>query len=149
MKLSTRARYGTRMMLSIALNTKEGPILLKDIAAGEDISEKYLSQLVIPLKANGLVNTYRGAHGGYVLSRHPSQIKLREIVETLEGDLFIVDCLGNADVCDRSLECVTKDVWCQMGGLITNFLESITLEDLMERYHRKKKESKPAAEYFI
>ena len=107
MRLSTRSRYGVRMMLALGASEQKSPIFLKDIARSEEISEKYLSQIIIPLKAQGLVTPFRGAHGGYILSRPASQIKLREIIEPLEGDLCLVDCVTNAEVCHRSTECIT------------------------------------------
>ncbi len=85
MKLSTRARYGMRMMLALADHYGMGTLYLKDIAAAEEISEKYLSLLVIPLKSAGLIHSIRGAHGGYTLAKAPSQINLGEIMEALEG----------------------------------------------------------------
>ena len=141
MRLSTRSRYGVRMMLALAMSEKSDPVFLKDIARSEEISEKYLSQIIIPLKAQGLVTTFRGAHGGYLLSRPPSDIRLREIVESLEGDLCLVDCVKNAEACGRSTDCVTRDVWDEMSQLITEFLDKLTLEDLMLRF-RKKRESR-------
>jgi Rrf2 family protein len=94
MKLSTRARYGMRVMLTLAVHYDRGPMYLKDIAEAEEISEKYLSLLVIPLRQAGLIHSIRGAYGGYSLAKDPSQINLGEIVEVLEGD-SIVDCLKN------------------------------------------------------
>jgi len=138
MKLSTRSRYGVRLMLSLAIHRNRGPMFLKDIAQSEDISEKYLSQIIIPLKARGLVNTFRGAHGGYTLGRPASEIKLRDIVEPLEGDLCLVDCIKTPAVCGRSTECVTRDIWNEMNSLLLDFLDSYTLEDLIKRYLKRR-----------
>ena len=85
MRTSTRSRYGVRLMLELALSHGKGPIFLKDIARRQEISDKYLSQIIIPLKSAGLVSSHRGAHGGYVLQREPARITIREIVEVLEG----------------------------------------------------------------
>ena len=134
MRLSTRSRYGVRLMLALALNNGNTPIFLKDIARTEDISEKYLSQIIIPLKAHGLVTTFRGAHGGYLLGRPAAGITLRDIIEPLEGDLCLVDCVANSTVCERSTECVTRGVWTEMSALLLGFLGSITLEDLLKRH---------------
>ena len=133
MRLSTRSRYGVRLMLVLGINENKGPIFLKDIANSEEISEKYLSQIIIPLKANGLINTFRGAHGGYVLSRSASQIKLREIIESLEGDMSLVDCVKKPDMCNRSTECITHDVWSEMSLLLVDFLENLSLDDLIKK----------------
>lgn len=133
MRLSTRSRYGMRLMLSLAGNDRKEPVFLKDIARSEEISEKYLSQIIIPLKAKGLVTTFRGAHGGYLLSRPASEISLRDIIEPLEGDLTFVDCVHNPVICKRSTGCATREVWDEMSSLILNFLDAFTLEDLFKK----------------
>ena len=138
MRISTRARYGLRLMVEIALNYKKGPILLKDISKNIDVSEKYLSQIIIPLKGKGLVNTYSGAHSGYILSRPPSEIKLKEIVEILEGDLSLIDCVNNPSVCDRVSTCVTRDIWTEIGDKISEVLSSYTLGDLVKMCMERK-----------
>lgn len=148
MKLSTRSRYGLRLMLALALNEKKKPVFLKDIARSEEISEKYLSQIIIPLKARGLVNTFRGAHGGYVLSRPPSQIKLLDILESLEGDICLVDCVKKPDMCSRSTKCVTRDIWDEMSVLLTGFLNKLSLEDITEKY-KKKTGAQYSGDYYI
>jgi len=132
MKLSTRTRYGLRLMFELASKEKFEPMLLREIASRQDISEKYLSQIIITLKISGLVNTYRGTHGGYVLSRPSKDISLYEIVEPLEGDLSLVDCVSFPDVCDRSAMCPTRGVWNEMSSLLKNYLKGVSLADLVE-----------------
>lgn len=149
MRLSTRSRYGVRLMLALGLNDKNGPMFLKDIAHLEEISEKYLSQIIIPLKANGLVTTFRGAHGGYILSRPASEITLRQIIEPLEGNITLVDCVGSPDICSRSGECVTRDVWEEMSLLLVNFLDAFTLEDLINKCRNRKSKPDETSEYSI
>jgi Rrf2 family protein len=149
MRLSTRSRYGVRLMLALGASEQKNPIFLKDIARSEEISEKYLSQIIIPLKAKGLVTTFRGAHGGYILSRPASQIKLREIIEPLEGDLCLVDCVATPDMCDRATECVTRDVWTRMSSLLVDFLDTFTLDDLIRKYKKQKHKSNKDADYSI
>jgi Rrf2 family protein len=136
-KISTRSRYGVRLMLELAVNKGQKPIFLRDIARNQEISEKYLSQIIIPLKASGLVNSYRGAHGGYNLSRDPSKITLREIVEALEGNLSLVECIDNPSACHRVSQCVAQDVWCKVSQAIAGTLESITLRDLVQKNQTK------------
>lgn len=131
MRLSTRARYGTRLMLELALNFNQGTVFLKDIAKKEEISEKYLSQLVIPLKASGLISSSRGAHGGYRLAKPPSQITLMEIVQMLEGNLSLVECVKNPSICSRVSKCATRDIWGKLDEKISDVLSSVTLEDLV------------------
>ena len=127
-------------MLALGLKDKNGPVFLKDIARTEEISEKYLSQIIIPLKAKGLVNTFRGAHGGYILSRPASQINLKDIIEPLEGDLNLVNCVKKSGICSRSAECVTRGVWNDMSLLLSEFLEKYTLEDLIRKHQKENTE---------
>ncbi|HWR73019.1 MAG TPA: Rrf2 family transcriptional regulator [Nitrospirota bacterium] len=136
MRLSTRARYGMRMMLALAGNYGTGPMYLKDIASAEEISEKYLSLLVIPLKQAGLINSIRGAYGGYSLAKAPSQINLGEIVEILEGDC-IVDCLKDPSACPRISICTSHDIWAFLDEKISEALRSITLEQWLNELERK------------
>ncbi|HNZ64297.1 MAG TPA: Rrf2 family transcriptional regulator [Smithella sp.] len=130
MKLSTRSRYGLRLMLVLARNYGKGNTFLKDIAREEDISEKYLSLIIIPLKGVGLVNSVRGASGGYTLARDPSQITLKDIVDVLEGDC-LVDCLKDPKSCSRVSTCASHDIWAMLGGKISETLSGITLEQLV------------------
>ncbi|MBD3264210.1 MAG: Rrf2 family transcriptional regulator [Candidatus Omnitrophica bacterium] len=139
MKISTRSRYGLRLMLELAINYQKGPIFLRDIAEKEDISEKYLSQIVIALKARNLINSLRGFRGGYVLARSPSCITLKEIVEEMEGGLSLVPCLSNPLICERKSRCATRDIWDSLRVLLAEKLESLTLKDLI-RINREKKE---------
>ena len=119
-------------MLELALHYKKGTVFLKDIAREEEISEKYLSHLVIPLKANGLISSSRGAHGGYRLAKSPSHITVKDIVQTLEGDLSPVECVKNPSICRRTSGCVTRDVWEKLDERISDTLSSITLKDLVK-----------------
>ena len=131
MRLSTRARYGVRLMLELALNYNKGNTLLKSIAKKECISEKYLSHLVIPLKARRLIVSSRGAHGGYRLAKPPSDINLKSVVQTLEGGLSLVECVDNPSICGRVSNCSTRAVWEILDKKISDTLSSITLEDLI------------------
>lgn len=137
MKISTRARYGTRLMLELGLHYGKGAVFLKEIAKAEEISEKYLSQIIIPLKSAGLVDSFRGAKGGYVLQRPPSQITLKDIVEVLEGSLELLGCTKNPSICNRVSRCVTRDIWNLLGRTISQTLESKTLEDLVKMHKDK------------
>ena len=137
MKLSTKGRYGVRLMVDLALRYGEGPILLKDIAERQEISEKYLWQLISPLKSAGLINSTRGAHGGYMLAKPPAQITLKEIVVTLEGPMCLVECVDNPSLCSRADTCVSRDIWHQVSEKILQTLESVTLEYMVEKQKRK------------
>ncbi|HOC60439.1 MAG TPA: Rrf2 family transcriptional regulator [Smithellaceae bacterium] len=137
MKLSTRTRYGVRLMMALAIQYGQGPVFLKDIARGENISEKYLSLIIIPLRSVGLVNSIRGAHGGYHLSKEPSQITLKEIVDVLEGDCSLVDCVKNPSSCSRAPICASHDIWAIVGNKISETLNSITLDTLIKMNQEK------------
>lgn len=137
MRISTRARYGLRLMLDLALKHGKGPIFLKEVSRSQEISEKYLGQIIMPLKAAGLVKSFRGAHGGYTLQRDPDKITVREIVATLEGDLNLVDCVVNPSACDRFALCVTQEVWCKVSRAVSQTLEAITLADLVKRNNQR------------
>ena len=130
MKLSTRSRYGLRLMLALARNYGKGNTFLKDIAREEEISEKYLSLIIIPLKGVGLVSSVRGSSGGYALAKEPSQITLKDIVDVLEGDC-LVDCLKDPKVCPRVSTCASHDIWALLGGKISETLNGITLAQLV------------------
>lgn len=147
MKLSTRGSYGTRAMLELALHTDEGPVQLKEIAKRQGVSERYLEQLVIALKVAGLVKSTRGAKGGFVLARHPSEIKLSEVVRVLEGSLAPMACIDEPGVCNRAPNCVTRDLWTEMKEAMVGVLENTTLQDLVQRY--RVKTQKPVATYSI
>ena len=134
MRISTRARYGLRLMLDLALKHGKGPIFLKEVSRSQEISEKYLGQIIMPLKAAGLVKSFRGAHGGYTLQRDPGTINLFEIVSALEGDLGLVECVTEPSACNRTDICVTQAVWCQVSRAIADTLGRITLADLVEKH---------------
>ena len=141
MRLSTKGRYGARLMLELALNYGNGRVLLKDIARRQEISEGYLEHLLPPLKAAGLVNSARGAHGGYMLAKAPSKITLREVVQVLEGSLSPVECVDTPSVCQRVRSCVTRDIWKELGEKISHTLESVTLRDMVEMQGDKEENS--------
>jgi Rrf2 family protein len=137
MKLSTRARYGVRLMLELGLKRDQGQVFLKEIAREESISEKYLSLIIIPLKAAGLVKATRGAHGGYTLARPSSEITLKEIVDVLEGGTCLVDCVKDPASCPRSDTCASRDLWTILSNGISDTLGSYTLEDLVRKSREK------------
>lgn len=140
MKLSTRSRYGVRMMTDLADNYGKAPVFLKDIAKREDISEKYLSLIVIPLRSSGLIQSIRGAHGGYILAKPPEEITVQDIYGALEGEICLVDCVKNHEDCSRACTCPTRDVWSCLSEKIKEALNTITLADLV-RTRRQKAEN--------
>ena len=137
MKLSTRGRYGTRALLELALHHKAGPVPLKNIARSQQIPLQYLEHLITPLVAAGIIRSTRGARGGVWLAKPPQEIKLSEVIRLLEGSIALVDCVSDPKSCPRSDFCVTRDVWGELKKVMDGILESITLQDLVERQKRK------------
>lgn len=140
MAVSTKARYGLRMMIVLAEHYGKGPMLLKDIARDQSISEKYLSRIVIDLKSAGLVDAVRGAKGGYVLKQPPAGITVRQVVWALEN-MAPVECVRNPGVCDKVSSCPTYDVWRDLDRAIYETLEKITLEDVLERGRQRSQQT--------
>lgn len=137
MKVSTKGRYGTRIILELALRHNKRPVLLREMSERQGISVKYVHFLISFLKRSGLVKSVRGPKGGYVLARAPSKISLREIVESLEGTLSPVDCVDDPDFCDRIDFCPTYEVWKKLHHVILKVLDSLTLKDLIKMDHAK------------
>ena len=149
MKLSTRGRYGTRVLLDLALHqTEGGPIPLKEIAQRQEISLQYLEHLITPLIVAGMVKSSRGAGGGVHLVKSPREVKLIEVIEILEGAIVPVDCIDSPEVCHRSKLCVTRDIWVELKEAIDKVLKSTTLQDLVE-YQKQKEQSKESTIYYI
>ena len=146
-KLSTKGRYGTRLMLNLALHYNEGKeaVVLKNISKEEDLSIRYLEQIIIPLKINKLVKSVRGAGGGYTLARDPSQINLCEVIEVLEGSCSLVDCVEDPDSCERMTECATYEIWKEASDLLQKYFESKTLQNLVEITKKKSAKKKKTA----
>jgi len=132
MKISTRGRYGTRMMLDLAAHHDQGPTPLREIAKRQDLSVKYLEQLIIPLKAAGYIRSVRGARGGYTLARKPDKISVGQIIKVLEGGLSLVDCVEDPRVCEREKNCPTRDIWLRMSERLMEELSSLTLRDVLD-----------------
>ncbi|TET42938.1 MAG: Rrf2 family transcriptional regulator [Dehalococcoidia bacterium] len=137
MKLSTKGRYGVRALLDLALHQDEGLVPLKDIARRQEVSLPYLEHLITPLVAAGLVKSTRGARGGVSLIKPPSEIKLSEAVQLLEGSIAPVDCVNDPKLCHRSAYCVTRDIWSEMKNAMSQVLDSTTIQDLVERQRQK------------
>lgn len=124
-------------MLELASHYGEGPIELKEIAKKENISLKYLEQVINPLRAAGLVKSIRGSKGGYSLAKPPSEICLYDVVETLEGPLNLLECLRDVKVCQKVPFCVTRDIWKEVSEAISKIFYSVTLEDMVNRKREK------------
>ena len=132
MKISTRGRCGTRMMLDLAAHHDQGPTPLREIAKRQDLSVKYLEQLIIPLKAAGYIRSVRGARGGYTLAKKPDKINVGQIIKVLEGGLSLVDCVEDPKLCEREKNCPTRDIWLRMSERLMEELSSLTLSDVLD-----------------
>lgn len=139
MKLSSRTRYGMRAILELALEYGKAPLQIKTIADREDISNKYLEQLIAMLKASGLVRSIRGPRGGYVLAKPPSEVLMKDVFLTLEGPMIPAECLQHEEYCERCTDCATRQIWQQLQNAILGVLESVTLADLVQNTKEMKK----------
>lgn len=139
MKISTKGRYALRLMLDIALNEKEGePVRIKDIARRQELSGKYLEQIIAALHKAGYVKSIRGPQGGYLLTREPSQYTTGMILRLTEGSLSPVSCLEEKEnTCSRCSDCATMILWKKLNDAINGVVDTVTLQDLMD-WHREK-----------
>ncbi len=139
MKFSTKARYGLRAILDMAIYQNSGPITLNSIAERQGLSEGYLEQLMAPLKKSGIVKSIRGAQGGYILAKQPKDITTGEIIRALEGPIAPVACVSEdfPEECDRAEGCVTRMVWARVRDSIAGALDSLTLQDLVEESRKQ------------
>lgn len=133
MKISTKGRYGLRIMADIAIHEKEGCVSIKDIATRENLSEKYLEQIITTLSKAGLVRSVRGARGGYLLSRSAKEISVEEILIATEGSLAPVACAADNECCENYCDCVTSFIWTKIYDAIIGVVSNISLEELAER----------------
>lgn len=142
MKISTKGRYGLRAVLEIAMHDEASSV--SAIAARQYISESYLEKLIALLKKAGIVNSFRGAQGGYVLARPAEEISVGEILRALEGDLNPVDCSiieGSHRMCEGAENCVTKYVWKRISDSINAAVDNLMLSDLADNGKRILKEN--------
>lgn len=134
MKISTKGRYALRMMIDLALNGSGSFIALKDIAERQNISKKYLEQIVPLLHKSGMLKTNRGYQGGYALAKRPTEYTVADILRVTEGDLCPVACLMyEPNECPRAAECITLPIWEGLYKTVTEYLEGITLQDIIDQ----------------
>ena len=124
-------------MVELAVQYGKGPIELKEISKRENISLKYLEQVITPLRSAGLVKSVRGSKGGYSLAKPPSEICLNDLVEILEGPINLTECLTDPKVCPKSSFCVTRDIWEEVSDSISQIFHSVTLEEMVIRRGEK------------
>lgn len=131
MKVSTRLRYGLRLLVDLAMSYEKGPMLLKEIAECEKISKKYLEQIVISLRTVGLIGATRGSKGGYYLMKPPNKIKLVDVYRILEGSFAPVECLDNPKICSLIKTCLTRKLWAEIKESTEKVFSKLTLADLI------------------
>lgn len=133
MRISTKGRYALRLMLDLATNSTGEPIRLKDVARRQEISEKYLEQIISVLNKAGYVRSIRGPQGGYMLSRRPEEYTVGMVLRLTEGSLTPVECVGNSNLpCDRVDSCATRMLWRKLDDAINSVVDHVTLEDMLE-----------------
>ena len=130
-------------MVDIGENHTNGPVSLRKLAKRQEISLKYMEQIIPLLKASGLVRSARGAKGGYFLAKHPKEISLLEVLQALEGPLVLVECLEDKNHCRRARECATYDIWQDIQQAIQKVLQKTTLEDIIISRQKKQKNGRP------
>lgn len=133
MKISTKGRYAVRLLLDIAMNDEVEPVRLKDTAERQDISMKYLEQIISILVRAGYVKSIRGPQGGYRLTKEPKDYTVGMILRQVEGSLAPVSCLDDAvNTCERQAECVSLRIWMELNDAINGVVDKYTLQDLIE-----------------
>ena len=134
MKISTKGRYALRMMLDLAEHQNDGYVALKDIAQRQNVSKKYLEQIVPILNKSDILRTNRGFQGGYRLAKSPDKYTVGEILRVTEGSLSPVACLDHEPIeCERSAECPTLPVWQGLYKVINEYLDTVTLQDILNQ----------------
>ncbi len=135
MLVSTKGRFALRMMVDLAQHVQEEKCSLKEISERQGVSLKYLEQIVPLLTRSGLIRSMRGARGGYHLTRRPDQYTVGDILRATEGNMLTLPCLDpNAPLCDRQEYCVTLPFWSGLQAVIDNYIDSTTLEGLIQQY---------------
>ena len=134
MKISTKGRYALRMLIDLAEHQNAGFISLKDIADRQNISKKYLEQIIPVFNKTDMLKTERGSQGGYMLARSPEKYSVGEILRLTEGSLSPVDCAEQDPIqCERSADCATLPIWQGLSKLINEYLDGITLQDILDQ----------------
>jgi Rrf2 family transcriptional regulator, cysteine metabolism repressor len=140
MKISTKGRYGLRVMVELADHFGDGPMAVEEIARNQDISGKYIHVLVTGLRSAGLVRTVRGPNGGYELAKKPSTITAHDVVAALEGRSAPVECVVDASSCPRAEGCAARDLWCEIASAVDGVLSAVTLDHLLAKQRAKQKQ---------
>ena len=141
MKLSTRSRYGARILVDLARHNDHGPVQIGEISKRQDISVKYLEQLIRPLKQASMVTSVRGPKGGHMLAKKPKDISLGQIVRLFEGQSELVECISNPGQCRMSDDCQVRLAWKEATRVLYEKLDSTTISDLMQEAGNDKEQA--------
>ena len=133
MKFNTKTRYGIRTMIELAMHWNNGGVYQKEISKRQEISFKYLDQIIASLKASGLIVNSNGRMSGYILSKDPEKISVYDIYKAFENELVIIECLTGEGICKRDRLCAARDLWSELNRLIVKYLESTKLIDLAQK----------------
>lgn len=132
MKISARSRYATRILIDLAMNEEDSPVRTTSLSERTGITVQFIEQILKPLRQAELVTSKRGATGGYHLNKPASEISLGEVIRIMEGPLSLTDCCDDADLCNRSGSCLTRDAWRRVSSVLANALDSIKLSDVID-----------------
>lgn len=133
MRISTKGRYALRLMIDLAVNESDEPVRVRDVAERQEISIKYLEQIISSLNKGGLVKSLRGPQGGYRLAKSPSEYTVGEILRLIEGSLSPVPCLDDgANQCERSGACCTLYLWKKLDDAVNSVLDTVTLQEMVD-----------------
>jgi Rrf2 family protein len=146
MKFSVKGEYGIRAIVDIALYEEAGPRAVNQIANRQGIPMRFLEQVMNSLRKGGLVESFRGASGGYRLARQPEEITLADVVQAVEGPITLMDCVAEGGACDRTTECVIREVFCDVQRSVIDTLAAVTLADIIKRTAAKEAERVPMFE---
>ena len=135
MKISTRGRYGLRILIDLANQDNSKPRLIRDISQAQQISEKYISRLVIDLRRAGLIRSVRGVNGGFHLAKKPEDITLLEVIEVMEGPVSVVECVNTTQKCNRNSRCGVRAIWKTLNDNIRCIMQEITLDEILKACH--------------
>lgn len=149
MKITAQARYALRILLDIAVHGGAGPRSIKEIAASQGISEKFISRIAVPLRRAGMVSTERGAKGGLRLAKRPENVSLLAIVEAMDGPLALVPCLARPGACEKQGRCAAERAWGKANGALMLALRRTTLAMVAADERRMEREGEGGAEYCI
>lgn len=138
MKIPTKIRYGLRFLLDVAEHGAQGVVTLREASQRQNISQKYLWQVVAPLKSAGLIIAERGKDGGFRLARGPGEVTILDVYKAMEGECALVGCVASQEFCPRDEHCVVREIWAEISRGLGDLMHGYSLEDILRREQRKR-----------